>query len=98
MAFFVFSYRHPHFFADRIQPWLHRITALIHQVPVPSLSMPASLALPKSLRRAGEGKLLRWAHEDLELDAEDDVMVNGGDDFDELRMQPWEPLQLLHIA
>nr|GAT56196.1 predicted protein [Mycena chlorophos] len=71
----VFTYKNPHFIADRVQPALHHATALIQQVP---MHVPAALTLPRSLRRAGEGKLVRWAQEDLELDTEDDVMVNGG--------------------
>ncbi|KAJ7072760.1 hypothetical protein C8F01DRAFT_259784 [Mycena amicta] len=76
----VFTYKRPHFIVEHMQP----VLALIHQVHVPSLSLPASFSLPKALKRTGEGRLVRWAEEDLELDAEDDVMVNGGDAYDEL--------------
>ncbi|KAF7315085.1 hypothetical protein MIND_00022700 [Mycena indigotica] len=86
VSLWVISYRYPDFVMHHVHSFIHRISTLPQQVHLPSISLPASLSLPQSLKRAGEGKLVRWAQEDLELDAEDDVMVNGADAYDDFEM------------
>ncbi|KAJ7621019.1 hypothetical protein FB45DRAFT_928129 [Roridomyces roridus] len=56
------SYKHP-----------QRITQLFQRLPL-HVSLPS---LPNSLKPAGESRLMRWAHEELELDDSEDFMVNG---------------------
>ncbi|KAJ7910502.1 hypothetical protein B0H13DRAFT_2012289 [Mycena leptocephala] len=71
----IISYKYPDrlniFLTEHIQPIFHRL----------SLDHLPRFSLPNSLKPAGEGRLVRWAHEDLELD--EDFMVNGSDAFDE---------------
>ncbi|KAJ7434535.1 hypothetical protein B0H11DRAFT_2118375 [Mycena galericulata] len=71
----IISYRHP-----------QRINILLTQYVKPilqrlSLDNLPRISIPHSLKPAGEGRLMRWAHEDLELD--EDFMVNGSDAPDE---------------
>ncbi|KAJ7148776.1 hypothetical protein C8R43DRAFT_1008722 [Mycena crocata] len=74
----IISYKHPHrlntLLTERIKPTFARLS--LDNIHFPHIS------IPHSLKPAGEGRLVRWAHEDLELD--EDFMVNGSDAYDEL--------------
>ncbi|KAJ6551829.1 hypothetical protein B0H19DRAFT_1159110 [Mycena capillaripes] len=71
----IISYKHP----DRINFLLtEHVKPIFHHLSLPNFPR---LSLPHSLKPAGEGRLVRWAQEDLELD--EDFMVNGDDAFDE---------------
>jgi len=71
----IISYKHHDhlnvLFSAHIKPIFHRL----------SLDNFPRFSLPHSLKPAGESRLVRWAHEDLELD--EDIMVNGSDAYDE---------------
>ncbi|KAJ7653102.1 hypothetical protein DFH06DRAFT_1204722 [Mycena polygramma] len=76
----IVSYKHPDrlnlLLTDYIQPLFRRLSVRLDHFP--------RFSIPHSLKPAGEGRLVRWAHEDLELDDSEDVMVNGSDAVDEL--------------
>ncbi|CAK5276595.1 unnamed protein product [Mycena citricolor] len=72
---------------NRVSPLIDRLR--VFEIP--------SITIPHSLRRTGQGKLVQWAHEDLELG--EDFMVNGsfepddtvedtGDEYIPLRPSP----------
>ncbi|KAJ7035206.1 hypothetical protein C8F04DRAFT_1182615 [Mycena alexandri] len=73
----IISYKHPDrlnfLLAEHIKPLLRRIS--FNNIHLPHISVP------HPLKPAGEGRLVLWAHEDLELD--EDIMVNGSDAYDE---------------
>lgn len=75
----IFSYKHPNrlnlMITDHIKPVFQRLSLSLNLDSLPRLS------IPHSLKPAGENRLMRWAHEDLELD--EDLMVNGRDAYDE---------------
>ncbi|KAJ6494058.1 hypothetical protein C8R47DRAFT_1118222 [Mycena vitilis] len=77
----IVSYKHP----DRLNLLLtDYIRPLFHRLPIKLDHFPR-FSIPHSLKPAGEGRLVRWAHEDLELDDSEDIMVNGASDaVDEL--------------
>ncbi|KAJ7723671.1 hypothetical protein B0H16DRAFT_1598203 [Mycena metata] len=73
----IISYRHP----DRLNSLLaERIKPLLQRLSLTNIHLP-HISIPHPLKPAGEGRLVRWAHEDLELD--EDIMVNGSDAYDE---------------
>ncbi|KAJ7080614.1 hypothetical protein B0H15DRAFT_856563 [Mycena belliarum] len=69
------SYKYPDRFnfllTEYIKPVFHRL----------SLDSFPRISIPRVLKPTGEGRLVRWAHEDLELD--EDLMVNSNDVYDE---------------
>ncbi|KAJ7474695.1 hypothetical protein FB451DRAFT_1246311 [Mycena latifolia] len=71
----IISYKYP----DRLNLFLTEyVKPILHCLPLDSLPR---ISIPRSLKPAGESRLVRWAHEDLELD--EDLMVNGNDAYDE---------------
>ncbi|KAJ7649236.1 hypothetical protein B0H17DRAFT_1102557 [Mycena rosella] len=66
-------------YTDRLNPFLtEHVKPIFNRL---SLDNFPRISLPRSLKPAGEGRLVRWAHEELELD--EDFMVNGNDAYDE---------------
>ncbi|KAJ6555144.1 hypothetical protein DFH09DRAFT_574038 [Mycena vulgaris] len=78
----IISYKYPNRFnllmSEHIKPIFHRL----------SLDNFPRISIPSSLKPAGEGRLVRWAHEDLELD--EDLMVNGSDAYGDAYDEPDE--------
>ncbi|KAJ7171126.1 hypothetical protein C8R46DRAFT_1087763 [Mycena filopes] len=72
----IISYRHPDrlnfLLAEYVKPVFRRLSLPFDNI---------SAMIPHSLKPSGEGRLVRWAHEDLELD--EDIMVNGRDAYDD---------------
>ncbi|KAJ7202065.1 hypothetical protein GGX14DRAFT_544567 [Mycena pura] len=90
ISLFIISYKYPHrlnaLFREHIVPLFQCVSGSLHRINVPILH---------PLKPAGEGRLVRWAQEDLELevDADDtDVMVNGGDAYEEDTGDEYIPL------
>ncbi|KAJ6629353.1 hypothetical protein B0H10DRAFT_1361437 [Mycena sp. CBHHK59/15] len=85
----IISYKHPRMFnlllTEYIKPVFYRLPLDIPPISIPNLLKPT-----------GEGRLVRWAQEDLELDedfvnahdAEDDVEAGGLDEYIPLRPSP----------
>lgn len=75
VAFSIISYKHPRriqlFITEYIKPFIYRLQP--ENLP--------RITVPNVFKSTGEGRLLQWAHEDLELD--EDFMVNAVDPYDE---------------